>query len=62
MTNVLVMYNPYFSKEKNHYLFGYTYIPKETSEEKIKEEQKVSSKSQRETKQIGGITFVFDKK
>ena len=61
MTNVWVMYGPY-CQEKNHYLFGYTYIPKETPEEKIKEEQKVSSKSQRETKQIGGLTFVFDKK
>lgn len=38
MTNVWVMYGPY-SKEKNHYLFGYTYIPKESSEDKIKEQK-----------------------
>lgn len=62
MTNVLVMYNPYFSKEKNHYLFGYTYIPKETPEENTKEQKKSTSETRKETKQIGGITFVFDRK
>lgn len=61
MTNVWVMYGPY-CQEKNHYLFGYTYIPKETPEENIKEQKKSTSETRKETKQIGGITFVFDKK
>lgn len=58
MTNVWVMYGPY-SKKENHYLFGYTYIPKEEPEEKIKEQQNVTSKEYQETRQIGGMTFVF---
>ena len=44
MTNVWVMYGPY-SKEKNHYLFGYTYIPKDNPvEEKNPEAKSVQPK------------------
>lgn len=57
MTNVWVMYGPY-SKEKNHYLFGYTYIPKETPEEKIEKEQE-ENVSERPKIKCGNLTFEY---
>lgn len=39
MTNIWIMYGPY-CQEKNHYLFGYTYVPKDKPEEEKKYEEK----------------------
>ena len=58
MTNVWVMYGPY-SKEKNHYLFGYTYIPKETPEDKMREQKKTVSERPKRKIQCGNLTVEY---
>ena len=58
MTNIWVMYGPY-SQKKNHYLFGYTYIPKETPEDKMREQKKTVSERPKRKIQCGNLTFEY---
>ena len=61
MTNVRVMHGEY-SKEKDYYLFGYTYIPKDESIDVSAVQKNAVNDDFIKKKQYGKFTFVFDNK